>query len=108
MRRTFLVLMITLVGLLHPIARSAAQAAGISFSSLGASYTFADQMIFTATASGDSPIIQATVFFQSGSQAPYSRPADPFTPTMVVSLTATIDLNETTLIPFSTVSYGGK
>ena len=105
MRRTFLVLMITLVGLFHPIARSAAQAAGISFSSLGASYTFADQMIFTATASGDSPIIQATVFFQSGSQAPYSRPADPFTPTMVVSLTATIDLNETTLIPFSTVSY---
>jgi hypothetical protein len=62
-------------------------------------------MIFTATASSDLPITQATVFFQSGSQAPYSRPADPFTPATAVSLTATIDLNETTLIPFSTVSY---
>jgi hypothetical protein len=70
-----------------------------------ASYTFADQMIFTATAASDSPITQATAFFQSGSQAPYSRLADPFIPATVVSLTATIDLKETRLIPFSTVSY---
>jgi hypothetical protein len=82
-----------------------AQAAGISFSSLDASYTFANQMIFTATASSDVPLTQATVFFQSGSQPPYSRPADPFTPGTIVSLTATIDLKETKLIPFSTVSY---
>jgi hypothetical protein len=102
MRRTFLSLMI-FFGLLRPIGF--AQAAGISFSALDASYTFADQMIFTATAAGDVPITQATVFFQSGSQAPYSRPADPFTPATAVSLTATIDLNQTTLIPFSTVSY---
>jgi Peptidase MA superfamily len=102
MRRTFLILMI-LWGFLRPIGL--AQAAGISFSSLNASYTFADQMIFTATAASASPITQATVFFQSGSQAPYAHPADPFTPASVVSLTATIDLNETTLIPFSTVSY---
>jgi hypothetical protein len=102
MCRTFLCLMI-LLGFLHPIGP--AQAAGISFSSLNASYTFADQMIFTATASSDSPITQATVFFQSGSQPPYSRPADPFTPATVVSLTATIDLKEIQLIPFSTVSY---
>jgi hypothetical protein len=102
MRRTFLCLMI-FFGFLHPIG--AAQAAGASFSSLAASYTFADQMIFTATASSDSPITQATVFFQSGSQPPYSHPADPFTPGTVVSLTATIDLTETKLIPFSTVSY---
>jgi hypothetical protein len=102
MRRMFLCLMI-LVGFLHPIGP--ARAAGISFSSLDASYTFADQMIFTAAASGDAPITQATVFFQSGSQAPYSHPADAFTPAAVVSLTATIDLNETKLIPFSTVSY---
>jgi hypothetical protein len=104
MRRTFLCLII-LVGLLHPAARSAAQAAGISFVSLDASYTFADQMIFTATAVSNSPIMQADVFFQSGSQPPYSRPADPFTPATVVSLTATIDLDETRLIPFSTISY---
>ncbi len=104
MRRTFFCLMIV-VGLLQPIAQGVAQAAGISFSSLDASYTFADQMIFTATAAGDSPIIQATVFFQSGSQPPYSRPADPFTASTAVSLTATIDLKETQLIPFSTVSY---
>ena len=45
------------------------------------------------------------MFFQSGSQPPYSRPADPFTPANVVSLTATIDLKEIRLIPFSTVSY---
>ncbi len=82
-----------------------AQAAGISFSALDAQYTFADQMIFSATASSAAPITQATVFFQSGSQAPYAHPADPFTPGTVVSLTATIDLNETKLIPFSTVSY---
>jgi hypothetical protein len=97
--------LLILLGLLHPIARSAAQAAGISFSALDASYAFADEMIFTATASSDSPITQATVFFQSGSQPPYSRPADPFAPATLVSLTATIDLKETTLIPFSTVSY---
>jgi hypothetical protein len=104
MRRTLLCLMI-LWGLVHPITRSVAEAAGISFSSLEASYTFAAEMIFTAAVSSDAPITQATVFFQSGSQAPYSRPADPFTPATVVSLTATIDLNETRLIPFSTVSY---
>ena len=91
MRRMSLCLLI-LLGLLQPIARSAAQAAGISFSSLAASYTFGDQLIFTATASSASPITQATVFFQSGSQPPYSHPADPFTPATVVSLTATIDL----------------
>lgn len=102
MRRTLLCLLI-FFGFLRPIGP--ARAAGISFSSLTASYTFADQMIFTATAASDAPITQATVFFQSGSQAPYSRPADPFTPATVVSLTATIDLSETTLIPFSTVSY---
>jgi hypothetical protein len=102
MHRMFLGLMIC-VGFLYPIGL--VQAAGISFSALKASYTFADQMTFTATASSDFPITQATVFFQSGSQAPYSRPADPFTPATVVSLTATIDLNETKLIPFSTVSY---
>ncbi len=104
MRRTFLCV-IVLLSLLHPIARSAAQAAGITFTSLDASYTFADRMIFTATASSSSPIIQATVFFQSGSQPPYSHPADPFTAATVVPMTATIDLKEVRLIPFSTVSY---
>src|SRR5512145_2692045 len=104
MRRTFLCLTI-LLGLLHPTARSVAQAAGISFSSLDASYTFADQMIFTAAVSSDFPITQATVFFQSGSQPPSSRPADPFTPATAVSLTATIDLKETQLTSFSTISY---
>jgi len=104
MRRTLLCLMI-LVGLLHPIVRSAAQAAGVSVTPLGATYTFADQMIFTAVAASASPITQATVFFQSGGQPPYARPADPFTAAPVVSLTATIDLKETRLIPFSTVSY---
>lgn len=103
--RHMLFYVLLLLGLLHPVARSAAQAAGISFSSLNASYNFADQMVFAATASSNSPITQATVFFQSGGQPPYSRPADPFTPATVVSLTATIDLNATRLVPFSTVSY---
>jgi hypothetical protein len=102
MRRVLIALFI--LGILcRPIG--SAQAAGISFSSLTASYTFANQMIFTATAASDSPITQATVFVQSGSQPPYSHPADPFTPGTIVSLTATIDLSETKLIPFSTVSY---
>ncbi len=104
MRRALLALFI--VGyLLHPLGRSVAQAAGITFTSLNASYTFADQMILTATASSNSPITRATVFFQSGSQPPYSHPADPFTAATIVSLTATIDLKEIRLIPFSTVSY---
>jgi hypothetical protein len=102
MRRTLLWLII-FCGFLRPIGT--AWAAGISFSALDASYTFAEEMIFAATAASAVPITQATVFFQSGSQPPYSRPADPFTPGTIVSLTATIDLNETTLIPFSTVSY---
>lgn len=102
MRRAFLCLM-SIFGLLHPIG--SAQAAGITFSSLDASYTFADQMIFTAAASSDFPITQATAFFQAGSQAPYSRPADPFTPSTTVSLTATIDLKQTQLTSFSTISY---
>ena len=102
MRRVLLALFI-LGHLARPIG--SAQAAGISFSALDASYTFADHMIFKATASSNSPITQAMVFFQSGGQPPYSHPADPFTPATVVSLTATIDLKETRLIPFSTVSY---
>jgi Peptidase MA superfamily len=104
MRRVLLALFIAGY-LLHPITRSAAPAAGIAFTSLDASYTFADRMIFTATASSSSPITQGTVFFQSGSQPPYSHPADPFTAATVVSLTATINLKEIRLIPFSTVSY---
>ncbi len=108
MRRTFFCLMI-LAGLLHPIG--AAQADGITFNALSASYQFAEQITFTADVSGSSPITRATVFFQSGSQPPYSHPADPFTPatslvaTSALTLTATIDLKETKLIPFSTVSY---
>jgi hypothetical protein len=102
MRRILFVLFVLGFGL-HPIG--SAQAAGISFSALEAEYTFADQAIFTATVSSAAPITQATVFFQSGSQPPISHPADPFTPATVVSLTATIDLTETKLIPFSTVSY---
>ncbi len=102
MRRVLLALFI-LGSVLHPIG--SASAAGISFTSLGASYTFADRMIFTTSVSDASPITQATVFFQSGSQPPYSHPADSFAAASVVSLTATIDLKETRLIPFSTVSY---
>ena len=102
MRRTFLCLMI-LAGLLHPIGP--AQAEGITFNALSATYQFAEQITFTAEVSGPSPITRATVFFQSGSQPPYSHPADPFTPATPITLTATIDLTETKLIPFSTVSY---
>jgi hypothetical protein len=102
MHRTFLCLLICF-GFLHPLGP--ARAAGISFSALDASYTFADQMIFTAATAGDAAITQATLFFHAGSQPPYSRPSDPFTPSTAVSLTVTIDLKETRLIPFSTVSY---
>lgn len=102
LRRYWLLLILTL-GLLHPIG--AAQADGITFEALNASYQFAEKITFTATVSGPAPITRATVFFQSGSQPPYSHPADPFTPAVSVNLTATIDLKETKLIPFSTVSY---
>ncbi len=102
MRRYWLILIITL-GLLHPIG--AAQADGLTFNALSASYQFADQITFTAAVSGPSPVTRATVFFQSGSQPPYSHPADSFTPATSIILTATIDLKETKLIPFSTVSY---
>jgi hypothetical protein len=105
MRRTFFSVLIILTGLLHPIARSVAQADGITFNALSATYQFAEQITFTAEVSGPSPITRATVFFQSGSQPPYSHPADPFTPATPITLTATIDLTETKLIPFSTVSY---
>ena len=103
MRRTFLCLDDS-GGLLHPIARPA-QADGITFNALSASYQFAEQITFTAAVSGPSPITRATVFFQSGSQPPYARPADPFMSATPITLTATIDLTETKLIPFSTVSY---
>ena len=104
MRRMFLCLMI-LGGLLHPIARSVAQADGITFNALSASYQFAEQITFTAAVSGPSPITRATVFFQSGSQPPYARAADPFISATPLTLTATINLTDTKLIPFSTVSY---
>jgi hypothetical protein len=103
--RRFLFCVMILLGVLHPTALSAAQANGITFSNLDASYTFAEELTFSADASSDSPITQARVFFQSGSQPPYSFPADPFTPSTTVSLTASIDLRETALIPFSTISY---
>jgi hypothetical protein len=102
LRRYWLILIIAL-GLLHPIGP--AQAAGLTFHTLSASYQFAEQIVFTAEVSGPSPITRATVFFQSGSQPPYARPADPFMPATPITLTATIDLTETKLIPFSTVSY---
>jgi hypothetical protein len=102
MRRTWLILILTL-GLLHPIAL--AQADGITFNSLGAAYRFAQQLTFTANVSGPAPITHATVFFQSGSQPPYTHPADAFMPATPITLTATINLTETKLIPFSTVSY---
>jgi hypothetical protein len=102
MRRTLMCLMI-LASLLPPIGP--ARADGITFNALSASYQFAEQITFTAEVAGPSPITRATVFFQSGSQPPYSHAADPFTPTIPITLTATIDLKETKLIPFSTVSY---
>ncbi len=81
------------------------RAAGISFTSTDAVYAFADRALFSANVSSDAPITQAAVFFQSGGQPPSSHPADPFTAANAVSLTATIDLTETRLNPFSTVSY---
>jgi len=102
LRRIWLILIITL-GFLHPIGT--AQADGITFNTLSASYQFAEQITFTANVSGPSPMTRATVFFQSGSQAPYAHPANSFTPATPITLTATINLTETKLIPFSTVSY---
>jgi hypothetical protein len=102
LRRTWLILIITL-GFLHPI--ELVKADGITFNALSASYQFAESITFTADVSGPAPITRATVFFQSSSQPPYSHPADPFTPATPITLTATIDLKETKLIPFSTVSY---
>ena len=104
MRRIFLVLSV-MVGVLHPTTPSAVQATGITFSNLDAAYTFAQQLTFTANASSAAPITEARVYFQSGSQPSYSFPADPFTASTTVSLTASIDLKETALIPFSTISY---
>lgn len=102
MRRYWLILIIAL-GLFHPLGL--AQAGGITFNALSASYQFASQIVFSAAVSSSSPITGATVFFQSSSQPPYSHPADPFTPATPITLTATVDLKETKLIPFSTVSY---
>lgn len=91
-------------GFLHPIGLARA-AGSIVFSELTAAYTFADHMTLTALVTSESPVVKAVVFFQSGSQPPASQPADPFTPAPVVSLTATIDLKQVALTPFSTVSY---
>jgi hypothetical protein len=102
MRRYWLILILTL-GFLHPIG--VAPADGIAFNALSASYQFAERITLTADVSSPAPIMRATVFFQSGSQPPYAHPADSFTPATPITVTATINLTETKLIPFSTVSY---
>ena len=113
-------LVIITLGLLHPIGWCGAScqlarqvgdlpyayaAESITFSTLDASYMFANHMTFSASVTGDAPITQATVFFQSGSQTPSSQRVIPISAARAVTLTATIDLKKVTLTPFSTVSY---
>ena len=102
MRRWILALIITL-GVLHPIRL--ARAAAPAFSGLTAEYQFAERMDFAANIAGDTPITSAKLFVQSGSQPPYVLSADPFAPAIPLTVTASLDLNETRLIPFSTITY---
>ncbi len=103
MRRLILILFIT-SSLLYPIGLARA-ADSITFTTLDAAYTFANRMTFSATVTSTIPIVQAVVFFQSGSQSPATQNADPFAPAREVTVTATIDLTAIKLTPFSTVSY---
>ncbi len=102
--RRLIITLICIWSFLSPIGLAAA-GSSIVFSDLTATYTFANRMTFTVSVTGESPIVKAAVFFQSGSQPPASQPADAFAPAPVVTLTATIDLKQVTLTPFSTVSY---
>ena len=100
-RNVPLLIVITWVAL----AIGSARADGITVSSIDASYTFARSMIFSLSASSDSPVTQATLFFQSGGAPPLSQPADSFVPANQVNLAATVNLVETKLPAFSTISY---
>ena len=102
MRRWILISIITL-GLIQPIGL--ARAAAPIFSNLTAAYQFAERMNFAANIAGDMPITSAKLFVQSGSQPPYALPADPFAPGIPLTVTASLDLQETKLIPFSTITY---
>ncbi len=102
--RCLIIALFCLLGLFHSIGLAWA-GGSIVFSDLTAIYTFAGHMTFTASVTSTAPIVKATVFFQSGSQPPTSQLADSFTPAPVVTLTATIDLKQVSLTPFSTVSY---
>lgn len=102
MRRLILAVLIML-GVLQPIGLAAA--ADPIFSNLTAAYQFADHMTFTAEIADDTPITSARLYVQSGSQPPYTIQAKPFTASTALTATAEIDLNQTRLIPFSTVSY---
>ena len=102
MRRWILVVFITL-GCLHPIGL--ARAAAPIFSNFTADYQFAERMTFAVNLAGEAPITGAKLFVQSGSQPPYALAADPFAPGIPLTVTTSLDLNETRLIPFSTVTY---
>jgi hypothetical protein len=102
MRRLIMIL-IFILGVFCPIGL--AWAAAPIFSNFAAEYQFAERMNFAADVAGDTSIASAKLFVQSGSQPPYALPADPFAPGSPVTVTASLDLNEIKLIPFSTITY---
>lgn len=96
-------ILIFILGVFCPIGL--AWAAAPIFSNFAAEYQFAERMNFAADVAGDTSIASAKLFVQSGSQPPYALPADPFAPGSPVTVTASLDLNEIKLIPFSTITY---
>jgi hypothetical protein len=82
-----------------------ARAEGITIQSMQANYTFAQSITFTASASSDAAIQQATLFFQAGGAAPIKQAAQAFTAANQVTVTAQIDLTQIKPPAFSTISY---
>jgi hypothetical protein len=103
--RTFAVILSWVAALGSVQAFNVAHAQGITFDSENVTYKFAESLAFTLSASGDVPITQATVFYQTGNARPFSQPAAQFTPAQQVNVAATIVFSETRPPAFSTIAY---
>ena len=101
-----LLVVIALAASIGPAAADTATLAdGITVTANKVTYAFARSMTFSLTATGSSAITAATLFYQSGLMPPRSQAANPFAPANPIDLTASVDLNNSSISAFSAVSY---
>lgn len=91
--------------LLLSAALGIANAQGLTATGFSEDYVFAESITLGLTAAGDSPITQATVYYQMGGAPPIGIPARSFEPATAITVTAVIALDQSPPTAFTTVRY---